>query len=425
MSLKRKAAGALCTLAALLLTGCTGTSLTGQNVEELLRAPQLSSTQNAVQSALNRYLGETLQLKYPRGGDEMAPFLFEDFDGDGETEAAVLYTTEAGAKTARVAILEQADGEWQVACEAEGLGAEVASVETVTVFPKGVQLAVGYANANLTEKYLTVYSYQNGALSAAGKQAYDEYLIADILDEGVMQVAIVPPTTEPGAMNLQLYVGRDGALESRQTVALDERLMDCSGVQLSVYADRRGLVVSGSLSTGGVADELLPIQGAWLEEGMQESVEESTRSLSALQAQDLSGRGTVSIPAVSAPVSTPQAAHRYYFVKWQNYLADAYTMQFGAFDAQTGVYVRLPQTWQDKVTIADGAAEGSWRICSKNEDGSAGDTLVVLRTADRGEDRGVYTPLAAQGSVEVLALFSSKCTDYDRALIERGADFFQ
>ena len=67
-----------------------GGLLPSGNVEELLRAPRQSEQQNAVQTALNNYLGESLQLKYPRGGSEPDPVIFADFDGDGAGEAAVL-----------------------------------------------------------------------------------------------------------------------------------------------------------------------------------------------------------------------------------------------------------------------------------------------------------------------------------------------
>ncbi|MEG2022262.1 MAG: hypothetical protein RR087_10860, partial [Oscillospiraceae bacterium] len=48
-----------------MLAGCSAPGLSARNVEDLLRAPQTDAQQNAVQRALNAYLGETLQLKYP------------------------------------------------------------------------------------------------------------------------------------------------------------------------------------------------------------------------------------------------------------------------------------------------------------------------------------------------------------------------
>ena len=57
-----------CVLLCLLLAGC---SMPGEQVqvEELLRAPKLSGDYGDVQTALNDWLGESAQLKYPMQGD--------------------------------------------------------------------------------------------------------------------------------------------------------------------------------------------------------------------------------------------------------------------------------------------------------------------------------------------------------------------
>ena len=87
-------AAALCAAFCLLLTGC---SIPMQEetvqVEELLRAPRLAGDYGALQTALNDWLGESAQLKYPLRGDLLSPFVLQDFDGDGEQDAAVFYTT--------------------------------------------------------------------------------------------------------------------------------------------------------------------------------------------------------------------------------------------------------------------------------------------------------------------------------------------
>ena len=109
-----------CVLLCLLLAGC---SMPGEQVqvEELLRAPKLSGDYGDVQTALNDWLGESAQLKYPIQGELLSPFVLQDLDGDGRQDAAVLYTT---AQTANVcvAILQRDDaGSWQVRQSVEGL----------------------------------------------------------------------------------------------------------------------------------------------------------------------------------------------------------------------------------------------------------------------------------------------------------------
>ena len=125
----RRSCAACALAAALLLSGCS--AVTGSDVESLLRAPQASGETSAVQKALNSALGVTATLQSPASGDFLSPFLFGDWDGDGQDEAAVLYTLDASAGNVYLAVLEPTEENgWRVTQTAEGLSSEVESVNT-------------------------------------------------------------------------------------------------------------------------------------------------------------------------------------------------------------------------------------------------------------------------------------------------------
>lgn len=135
-------------LVSVLLAGCN--ALPGENlqVEELLRAPRLSGDYGAVQTALNDWLGESAQLKYPMQGELLSPFLLQDLDGDGQQDAAVLYTT-AQSTNVCIAILQRDDtGAWQVRQSVEGLADTVENVRLAQLRAgDDCQLVVGYVAA--------------------------------------------------------------------------------------------------------------------------------------------------------------------------------------------------------------------------------------------------------------------------------------
>ena len=64
----------------------------------------------------------------------------------------------------------------------EGLGTEVDSVRFGSMYGADAStLIVGYANANLAEKYLAVYQYEreSGCLQRTDQRPYYEYALAD------------------------------------------------------------------------------------------------------------------------------------------------------------------------------------------------------------------------------------------------------
>ena len=162
-----------------LLAGCSATPQ-GADIETLLRAPQMTGETGAVQSALNHYLGASATLRYPTGGEFSSPFLFGDWDGDGENEAAVLYTSDASTNV-WLAILEpDGGGGWQVTQTVEGLSGEVEIVDYAHLRDAdSLQLLVGYLSAQ-GDRYLVVYLYSDHQLQQILSQQYTEMLLADV-----------------------------------------------------------------------------------------------------------------------------------------------------------------------------------------------------------------------------------------------------
>ena len=139
-----------------MLAGCNGFLGSRASMEELLRAPQLAGDYGMIQSALNEWLGESAQLKYPLSGELVSPFLMSDYDGDGVQDAAVLYTT-SGTPNVCLALLQRdTEGKWKVKDAIEGLTESVDSVRFAHLQDGGAdQIVLGYA-ASPGEYYLAV-----------------------------------------------------------------------------------------------------------------------------------------------------------------------------------------------------------------------------------------------------------------------------
>ena len=374
-----------CVLLCLLLAGC---SMPGEQVqvEELLRAPKLSGDYGDVQTALNDWLGESAQLKYPMQGDLLSPFLLQDLDGDGRQDAAVLYTT-AQSSNVCIAILQKDDADiWHVRQNVEGLADTVESVGLAQLQPgDATQLVVGYTAAQ-GDHYLAVYSYTDGVLSTILEQQYQQYLVEDITGGG-NQDLILMSTLEDGGVQIELLtVDKEGSFQQVAVMGLSaNRFAGCAAVAAGVGADgRHYLVLDGwtGISGNNLASVLLRFDEdtQQMVPADQISTEKlytaSLRNVPSLVSQDLDGDGIVEIPTQpdEAVLLNMSQSRRMDFIVWMDYTSPHPEKSFGLLDEETNCYIELPMEWEGNLKLTD----------SEQYDGA-----VELRTVD--EDQLVMT----------------------------------
>lgn len=389
------------------------------NVEELLRAPRQSEQQNAVQTALNNYLGESLQLKYPRGGSEPDPVIFADLDGDGAEEAAVLYTAPGKGQNVHLAVLEPGEDGWSVAYEVMGLASEVAEVERVQLFEGSVQLCVGYANANLTDKYLEIYDYRDVTIYSACRQPYDAYRIGALTGEG-LQLAVACTTAEPGASVLQLFAADGRVMALQQAVELDARIERCTGIYPTVCGITHGLIVDGTTAPGAAAQFFRWEDGLFrscLDDSEERAVllSQRPRALSALTPRDLVGTGELLAAEAGTSIPTIRATRRFYPVDWVDHLSEKPLRRYGIFDVQYNYFLRLPEAWRGSISLS-AQSDTDWQI----RDAGDGRLLCMVRIADRFAAGGMYIEAAQLSDQKLLLYFSESCPPAYINLIQNG-----
>ena len=385
-------AAALCVAFCLLLTGCSiPMPEETVQVEELLRAPRLAGDYGALQTALNDWLGESAQLKYPLQGDLLSPFVLQDFDGDGEQDAAVFYTTALTSNVCVAFLRKNSGGAWQVSQTVEGLADSVDNVRLAQLQAGGTaQLVVGYA-ASQDDHYLAVYSYENGEVSAILEQAYEQYLVEDITGGGSEDLILMSTLEDSGVQIELLTVDKDGSFQQVAVMALSgDKFSGCASVAAGLGADgKHYLVLDGwtGISGNNLASVLL-----CYDETSQQMVpatrissqrlyNASLRNVPTLVSRDLDGDGIVEIPTQpdEAGLLNLSQSRRMDFIVWMDYTSRRPEKSFGLLDEETNCYIELPTEWEGNLKLTD----------SEQYDGA-----VELRTVD--EDQPVMTVRLAQ-----------------------------
>lgn len=396
-----------------LLSGCSSSN----DVETLLRAPQLSGESAAVQKALNSYLGGSATLKYPASGDFLSPFAFGDWDGDGTQEAAVLYNADTTGSNVFLAVLEPSgEDSWQVSRTVEGLSSEVETFSAAHLRDaQSQQILAGYGSAQ-GDRYLVVYEYDGTELSTIISNRYSEMVLGDFTGKGDTQdlVLALPTDTEYGGVTVQLLTNVDGEFRSYQTLNLGEgSYSGCAALSAGQGRDDAMYLVMDAWSgNNSLVSDIILYDGEtgflqpYHPPGLSDPQRSTLRYHTELLSRDIDGNGTVDIPVevddggdLQSPVDKSLV-----FVLWKDYAgADGGHSHFGIYDSKNNFYMSLPESMHGSILIRSNPAGNGWMIC--NSDGTT--VYCEMRVVDPAEETdssaASYERIANIGSQQLQA----------------------
>ena len=366
-------------------------------MEELLRAPRLEGDYGEIQAALDSWLGQSAQLKYPLNGDLLSPFLMSDFDGDGVQDAAVLYTV-TDTPNIYMALLQKDDaGAWQVRDSIEGLTETVDTVRFARLQEGGAnQIIVGYT-AQQEDNYLAVYAYQKGKLEAIFAEPYDQYIVEDITGTGYEDLILLGTDEEGTAQIKLLSSDREGGFRQAAVMGLSaDKFTGCASLAAGMGAyGGQYLVLDGWTGVSGtnLASVLLRYneQSQQMEPARQISADDlyeaSLRNVPDLVSQDLDKDGVVEIPTQpeGAGLINLSQGRRMDFILWMDYTSAQPRKSFGILDEELGFYIELPMEWYGSLLLTDGPEENQVEL--RSQDGQAlYMTIRITELSDRSSD---------------------------------------
>lgn len=363
-----------CLLLALWLLFLSGCSV-NINVDTMLTPPKLSGEQEQIYQALQDTTGSAIRLKYPKSGSYLSAFIIADIDNDNGDEAIVFYektnNTSAGL---RINILDKIDDTWQSICDRSTDGTEI---EKVMISQLGshdrINIIIGYSTANQSEKYISVYHYEDNYLEQTFSHSYALFDIAEISNARHEDLILLDAASATQQAYAAVYLLDEEGHYHEYKYRFSDNYTDYQQLIYGKYADGRiGFYIDAATGTSQLQTEVLSLEetetDAQLVNLLQRSgstVEETVRR-AGLFCQDIDGDNLPEIPVQCVFAGYEEAAEseQIRMTSWLSVQDTGIFTEYNSYyNSNDGYLFILPESWQDTVTVRNDMIQDELQFC--------------------------------------------------------------
>lgn len=359
---------------ALLLTGCLF-----RTTDDLYALPQrfpgyenLTNKRSEIQKNLELEYGTTVETAVVYSGDNTSVIQFQDMDGDGERETAVISFRIPGAeRSLRVYFLTtQEDGEtYEVSAVVEGDGSGINAIDYVELSGGGKKEVVVSWRTVEGVGQLGAYSLdeleRNETVPVALEllmTGYSGYSLLDIDRDTRIELAVVKLDPAGTDSTVEVYGWRGGRLDRMGSAGLSAGItsLTSNGVRINYLTDTiPALYITSTLSDGGRATDIIALQGSELvnlamnpETGVSR---ETVRGYGDVDPTDVNSDAILEIPHPHPlPTYGDSLSADFWLIDWTQYnisgdSTPVFTTYHNMFDEW---YLIVPGSWVDQITIS-------------------------------------------------------------------------
>ncbi len=403
------------------LTGCGVADR--EEVIDLLASPKLSPEESRVVSAVTDYIGWDILLKYPKAGENIRPIQITTLGTSDEENRIVFYQAPSRSSNVRMSVLKRAEEGWQVIYDGGGLGTEIYKVEFADLSPEeGTRVVVAYTFRDRSEKLLSLYYCGDDTVEVVRTMACQNFLTLDITGDGYSDLVTAGVNADNQRARIRVFSAVDPGGELSQKGSYEINVANAFVTNLAVsetdFAPRTAVAVDYRdpyyrVYTLGIYFDRGDMKVALPPETVQKIWPYSYDLVS----RDVDGDGYIDTPTVID--SEMSADENLKFMEWTCFMSrEPQRKYYGAGDANLGVFVPLPDEWQDYVSISYDEVSGARRVKYTADDS----TLLTFRSLALGEkiEEGPDSLVVTRGTVKLAFTFNSSVTQEQRDYIEAG-----
>lgn len=391
LGLRRILAGAVAA-AAFLLSGCS----MGADVEGLMRPPRTTGEQEAIQSALEDYLGSAsgYTLKYPQSGEYRSAFIRKDLNGDGQEEALAFYQPGAKSRNVHINMLLNTDEGWRSISDVEGPSTDVEEVLFGDLNADGIlEVFVGWNIYNVSDRQLTLYSLTDGTFTAWYEGLYSSLLVGDMTADGRDDLLVLQSGTAGESARAALWSvvqpeSGDAVLSEIGTAALDTTIQEYRTIQTCPLSDAvTGIYIDAVRTAGGLVTELLYWDGLQLLAPFHDEstgLTQLTYRDAGIPSMDVDGDGQVEWPSCTMfPGTEDQGRGTPWKTDWMSwdYESGTSSRKFSSVvNLRDGYLLRLDDSWEGMISADYDREEGILSLYDIRQGQEEKQEILALRT---------------------------------------------
>ncbi|WP_026074556.1 hypothetical protein [Brevibacillus massiliensis] len=343
-------------LAAGLLTAGCGMSALPDN---LVKAPRLAQTQQAVTEAVMQALPEGAKLTVPSRPLPMSAVNMKDLNGDGQDDAVAFYKKESSEFELGILVLENEAGKWKQIANVEALGRELDYADFQDVTGDNLpELLVGLSGGAGLNSEISVYSLTGDHLKQIWRQKYSEIAVGDLTGDDRPEIAVLLHDHDKLESKLKLYGYRDGEIKPVSELDMDGGINGFDQALIgSASPTVKGLFVDMGVGAHSAFTSLVIMKDGKLTDvfGKTEYGGDKTFKPYMLHSEDVNGDGIVEIGIQSQPVGSEELPM--VEVPWINswYQWDGSDglklVEEDYADYDVGFGFTIPAKWRDAYTV--------------------------------------------------------------------------
>lgn len=352
--MKFKKLSILTILAALLLSGCTMTT-----IDQMYCLPRRSEEYNNLQSAMDMAMGE-MEYCAPVAGENQQTVQMADLDGDGILEH-LLFAKGTAAHPLRILIFRYVDGDYVHVDTIRSNGSEFDQVEYVKMDNSGkTLLVVGRKISDQVIRSLSIYAYTPNGMEQLVATNYRKFLPTDLNNDGISELFVLRPgMTEADNGVAEFYTLQNGTMERSNEVNMSQPVDKLKRIITGKLQDD----VHGVFTASSVGDTAIITDIFVITNGLLSNITISNDAGTGVQtmrnyyvyADDIDNDGVVELPNLLTPESTNELIGMDDLILWyaMNATGEKVDKMYTYHNFVGGWYLRLDSAWADAVTVSN------------------------------------------------------------------------